>query len=168
MLATLAVGPGTGAEVLAETGPDAELSIAGPFGAFTLPAGPAVFLIGAGTGVAPLRALGAEEALGAEGSTLLVLLVGARSEDDLLWHDELTTAAERSSRFRYEPVLSQPSVAWRGRRGHVQDHLPELTRELPASVAVRICGSATMVEAAVHTLHELGIPIAAIQTRESY
>lgn len=153
---SLAIGPGTGAEVLAGVGPGAELELAGPFGTFALPAASGALLVGAGTGIAPLHAF-VEESL-ARGDTFpLLLVVGARTQDDLLWHAELTALAARFPRFGYEPVLSQPSATWTGRRGYVQDHVRELAPRLPAGFIVRACGSVTMVESSLRVLAELGV-----------
>jgi NAD(P)H-flavin reductase len=162
----LAIGPGTGADTLATVGPGDELELSGPYGSFTLPDAAGVLLIGVGTGVAPLRAL-VEEALASKALPKLLLLAGARAEQDLLWHEELAQGAAQSSRFRYEPVLSKPSDAWRGRRGHVQDHLRDVLRGWEPSFKARLCGSVTMVESSVRTLHELGVPVSDIQS-ESY
>lgn len=153
---SLAIGPGTGADVLAGVGPGAELSLTGPFGTFALPVAPGALLVGAGTGVAPLHAF-VEESFARGDQFPLRLVVGARTEDDLLWHAELAAFATRFPRFVYAPVLSQPSAAWRGRRGYVHDHLGELAQGLPAGFIVRACGSVTMVESSLRVLAELGV-----------
>jgi NAD(P)H-flavin reductase len=162
----LAIGPGSGAEILADTGPGARLGIDGPFGAFTLPEAPAALLVGGGTGVAPLRAQ-VEEWLARTGAEPLVLVVGARSEADLLWHDEFVARARALPRFRYEPVLSQPSSAWTGRSGWVQAHLPELVATLPPGAAARVCGAKPLVESCLALLQSLGLPETNLEA-ESY
>ena len=162
----LAVGPGSGADVLADAGPGTRLEIDGPFGSFTLPRAAGALLVGSGTGVAPLRAH-VGEWLAEAGGEPLVLVVGARSEADLLWHDEFVARAQATTRFRYEPVLSQPSSAWTGRSGWVQAHLPELFAALPAESAARVCGSKPMVESCLTLLESLGMPRTNLEA-ESY
>jgi NAD(P)H-flavin reductase len=162
----LAIGPGSGAELLAGTGPGATLAVDGPFGSFTLPAAPGALLVGGGTGVAPLRAH-VGEWLAREGNTPVVLVVGARNETDLLWHEEFVERAHRTPRFRYEPVLSQPSAAWSGRTGWVQAHLPELVATLPPASVARVCGSKAMVANSLSLLQNLGIDGANLEA-ESY
>lgn len=163
---SLAIGPGTGADVLAGVGAGAELSLTGPFGTFALPVAPGALLVGAGTGVAPLHAF--VEASFVRGDTFpLLLVVGARTEADLLWHAELAALAAQFPRFGYEPVLSQPSATWRGRRGYVHDHLRELGQALPEDFIVRACGSVTMVESSLRVLAELGVGTERVVT-ESY
>ena len=153
----LAVGPGSGADVLADAGPGTRLEIDGPFGTFTLPRAPGALLVGSGTGVAPLRAH-VGEWLGETNGEPVVLVVGARTEADLLWHAEFVARAQATPRFRYQPVLSQPSGAWTGRSGRVQAHLPELVATLPRGSVARVCGSKPMVESCLTLLENLGIP----------
>jgi CDP-4-dehydro-6-deoxyglucose reductase len=154
---TLAIGSGTGGDILAPVGPGQELGISGPLGEFSLPAAPGVLLVGAGTGVAPLRAF-AEEALGSATAVPVVLAVGARSREDLLWYDELSALAARTPRFSYVPVLSQPDPTWSGRSGYVQRHVRELAQALPPDFVVRACGSEAMVRGVREVLAELGVP----------
>lgn len=114
-----------------------------------------VLFVAAGTGLAPVRALLAEDLAGS-GSAPVTLLFGARAETDLLWRHELEDLAASHSRFRYEPTLSQPSASWVGRRGWVQAHLAELTAEL-AEPEVYVCGHAAMVADCVQRLGLLGV-----------
>jgi CDP-4-dehydro-6-deoxyglucose reductase len=162
----LAIGPGSGAELLAPVGPGAQLFVDGPFGSFTLGRAPGALLVGAGTGVAPLRAH-LFEWLAHESEAPVWLLAGARTEQDLLWHSELAALAQRAARFHYEPVLSQPSPGWRGRIGRVQEHLPDLVSRLPADALARVCGAVGMVESSLSLLGELGVPPAHVSA-ESY
>lgn len=152
----LAIGQGSGADVLARFGEGATLAVDGPFGAFTLPEAPGALLVGAGTGVAPLRAHAAEW-LARPAAGPVTLLVGARTQSDLLWHDEFTELARRDARFSYVPVLSQPDGAWAGRRGYVQAQLPELVARLPQGFFSRVCGAKSMVVACLSALRALGV-----------
>jgi NAD(P)H-flavin reductase len=163
---SLAIGPGSGAELLADVSAGAVLLIDGPFGSFTLEPAPGALLMGAGTGVAPLRAH-VLEWLARGGDEPICLLAGARAEADLLWHVELDELARQHARFQYEPVLSQASAAWQGRTGRVQEHLPALLARLPENSSVRVCGAVGMVESGVARLAELGVTGARIAF-ESY
>ena len=98
------------------------LSIEGPLGQFAYRRndGVPMLLVGGGTGVAPLKSIlrhVLENSLGRE----MTLYWGVRSERDLYAHAELEAYASRSAGFRYVPVLSEPSVAWDGRRGWVHE-----------------------------------------------
>jgi NAD(P)H-flavin reductase len=160
----LAVGPGTGGDLLATVGPGAELDVTGPLGTFSLPEAPGALLVGVGTGIAPLRAF-VEDALRGPSSAPVALVVGARTREDLLWHDELAALSSARAQFHYVPVLSQPTPAWLGRRGYVQQHLAEIAASLPPEFVVRACGSEAMVEGARSVLAELGVPEGRIDTQ---
>jgi CDP-4-dehydro-6-deoxyglucose reductase len=144
-------------ELLSRAPLGAFVTIEGPFGELTLRPAPGALLVGAGTGVAPLRAI-AHAALASDDPTPLVLLAGNRTSGDLLWHRELSALASEYPRFVYEPVLSQPEPTFSGRRGYVQDHLAELVNALPGGFRAYCCGSTRMVEACRGVLTELGVP----------
>ena len=162
----LAVGPGTGAVVLADVGPGALLPVDGPFGSFTLPVAAGALLVGAGTGVAPLRAHVWEWLARADAGPI-VLLAGARMEGDLLWQRELVELALRFPQFHFEPVLSQPAPGWSGRVGRVHEHLPALVATMPRGFLTRVCGAKAMVDASLAALASLGIASDRIES-ESY
>jgi NAD(P)H-flavin reductase len=152
----LAIGPGTGSDLLARVALGSVLRVSGPFGSFTLPEASGALLVGAGTGIAPLRAH-ALEWLARPGAAPLALLAGARAPEDLLWHAELGDLAQREPRFRYEPVLSQPGIAWRGRSGRVQEHVTAVLEALPGGALVRVCGGTAMVEGTLAIVLSLGV-----------
>ena len=144
-------------ELLACAPLGATVTIEGPFGEFTLRKAPGSLLVGAGTGVAPLRAI-AHAALASDDDTPLVLLAGNRTSGDLLWHRELLVLASEHPRFLYAPVVSQPEPSFSGRQGYVQDHLPEMSNGLPAGFRAYCCGSTRMVSACRDVFGKLGVP----------
>ncbi|MCG8554687.1 MAG: FAD-dependent oxidoreductase [Proteobacteria bacterium] len=121
------------------------LEIHGPHGFFTrepAPEGSALF-IGTGTGLAPLRAMLQQE-LARDGVDDLALLFGCRSEQDVLWENQLRQWAEKHSRFCYEVTLSQAGSNWKGRAGYVQHHLADVLAPL-GRPHVYVCGLSRMV-----------------------
>jgi NAD(P)H-flavin reductase len=108
-------------------------------------------LIGIGTGLAPLRAVLFEQA-GRVPAPSLSLLVGFRSEEDVLYAEELERR-QSHGQLDYRPVLSQPGPGWRGRLGHVQDHVAEL----PRSERYCVCGKLGMVKDVQAALSALGV-----------
>jgi CDP-4-dehydro-6-deoxyglucose reductase len=139
-------GPGSTALHSLTAGATLEASHAQGF--FTLEplARPALF-IGTGTGVAPLRSMLRAALADSEADARLTLLLGVRSERDLLYGDEFSAiASEFAGRFRFVPTLSRPSDAWPGRRGYVQTHASELVSELGGDVDAYICGLQRMVK----------------------
>lgn len=162
----LAVVRSSNTEALLALEPGAELDARGPVGSFTRTADarPAL-LIGAGTGVAPLRAMIQQE-FGSVGPAPLLLLFGCRSEADILWREEFEALAARSPRFRFEPTLSRAGAGWTGRRGRVQVHLVELGGQLGAFEAY-VCGHDAMVKDCVLLLQrELAVPPESIFVEE--
>jgi NAD(P)H-flavin reductase len=109
--------------------------------------GGAALLIGAGTGVAPMRAL-AQEALGRGEGRRVVLVAGFRSRDESLWVDELSGWGDR---LRVELTLSQGDEGWAGRRGYVQEHVAALARELGVTDAF-VCGRTAMTSSVAELL----------------
>jgi NAD(P)H-flavin reductase len=162
----LAIGDGSGAELLMHTGPGSELSVEGPFGSFTLGNAKAGLFIGVGTGTAPLRAL-IEAALMRGGGGPYVLLSGNRLVSEVLWRDEFEARAAADTRFRFEPTLTRPGPTWRGRVGRVQEHLAEIVPELGRDFAVYVCGKTEMVQSTKQRLFELGVAEEQIES-ESY
>ena len=144
-LRRLSLALSNGATLLAHMEVGSLVALEGPFGALTWHPAPGALLVGAGTGLSPLRAI-VHDALGSDEATPVVLVAGNRSELDLLWHAELRTLASEHPRFRYEPVVSQPDANWLGRRGRVQEHLAEIVGGLPAGFRAYLCGNSRMVE----------------------
>jgi ferredoxin-NADP reductase len=130
---------------------DTPLEVVGPSGLFTrerLPPGVASLFVGTGTGVTPLRAMIHDELRQRPEGPPMTLLFGCRTEEDLIFRDEFESLAARHPRLRYEPTLSRPDGGWSGRRGRVQEHIPELLAALPQDGGgphVFICGLSPMV-----------------------
>jgi len=122
----------------------AVLGFEGPFGLFVPrhPERDALF-VAQGTGIGPIRSI-VQDLLRRGSEAQLTLLVGARDEASILYRKEWEALERNEPHFHFLPTLSQPSGSWTGRRGYVQQHLPEFfpQREL----AVYMCGSPQMVE----------------------
>lgn len=163
----LAIGDDPSSELLARAPIGFELELEGPAGSLIWREAPAALLVGAGTGVTPLRAL-VQEAVRRDQRNVPVLLVaGARSEEELLWEEELTALAATSEYFDYRPTLSQPRADFSGRRGYVQAHLADAVLALPGGFAAYLCGSRPMVDACREALARLGVAESRIY-HESY
>jgi CDP-4-dehydro-6-deoxyglucose reductase len=149
-IAVTRVQGGPGSTWLHEAAPGIILPFAGPQGFFTraLVGGPPSLMVATGTGVTPMRSMiGAAVAAGSRAP--MWLLLGVRREEDLLYADEFKSLARQYPFIRFEPTLSQPIVAWPGRRGYVQVHVRELWDELVAVSDLNphayVCGLQRMV-----------------------
>ena len=116
---------------------------------------PAALLVGAGTGVAPLRAL-IEAELQRESSTRLLLLAGHREPEDILFHDEFARLAAQHPRFAFQPTLTGIGVGWGGLRGRVQTQLVQAVRSL-GTLDAYVCGRADMVTEVGAALQSEGV-----------
>lgn len=145
-IAVTRVVDGAASNALHELPLGADLALSGPFGLFTRDADqrarPALF-VATGTGLSPLRSMLFDWRKQAPRAPV-TLLFGVRSEQDILWGEELAAWAARELDFRLEVTLSRAGPAWQGRRGYVQQHLAELLRELDAA-HVFVCGLNRMV-----------------------
>lgn len=120
------------------------LSFDGPHGFFTREGHEAddLWLVGTGTGLAPLRAI-AQEVLREPSGPALGLLFGCRSQADILFEPELRDWAA-TGRLSLHVTLSRPGPGWTGLTGYVQTHLVELLGERRPRVFV--CGLSQMIK----------------------
>jgi Na+-transporting NADH:ubiquinone oxidoreductase subunit F len=135
-----------------------ELTIVGPFGEFFYQDNESdMLLIATGSGLAPIRSI-LQHIEMEHIQRKATLFFGARTLDDLIYHDELLETAERMPNFTYYPVLSRPTEEdnWEGEKGRVtnliQQHIPE-----GADIEVYICGNPAMVDSAEEELIKKGI-----------
>jgi ferredoxin-NADP reductase len=110
-----------------------------------------------GTGVAPFRSmlrwLLADESR--HQGKQLWLLFGNRCEADIYYHEEFIDLAARHPNFHYLPTLSRSSADWRGLRGYVQQHVPEIVQSR-SDMHAYICGLDKMVKANRELLKSMG------------
>src|SRR5688500_1370035 len=92
-------------EIVEQLAPGRTLLVSAPQGAFVWQPGPgATLLIGIGTGVAPLRAM--LQAALTDSQERVALLLGSRTETDVLFRTEFESLARRDPRFLFETTLS--------------------------------------------------------------
>ena len=135
-----------------------EIQGQGPFGNFTLrPPLRDTLFIATGTGIAPYRAmlhwLLADESR--HQNKNFWLLFGSRYETDLYYHHEFQQLAATYANFNYLPTLSRGAPDWKGLRGYVQDHVPEIVGDR-TDMHAYICGLEKMVQANRELLKSLG------------
>jgi CDP-4-dehydro-6-deoxyglucose reductase, E3 len=98
------------------------LTLEGPLGNFCYrdASSAPMLLLGGGTGLAPLKSI-LRHVLENGLKRQMTLYWGVTTERDLYAHAFLEEMARRDARLRYVAVLSEPSPAWRGRRGLVHE-----------------------------------------------
>ncbi|HYP99484.1 MAG TPA: FAD-binding oxidoreductase [Polyangiaceae bacterium] len=160
----LAVAVHAGADVMDKLPLGAQLEVEGPAGTFTWQAAPspAALLVGAGTGIAPLRAL-VEAELARPSETRVLLLAGHREPEDVLFAQDFARFAAQHPRFHFIPTLTAGDNSWLGRRGRVQAQLLEAVSAL-APLDAYVCGRLEMVNDVVRLLVAHGVPESRIRS----
>jgi ferredoxin-NADP reductase len=125
--------------------------------------GGTVLLVGGGSGVVPLMAMARQRAAGGE-IVPTRLLFSARSDDDLIYRDELDLLGSRGDGFDVFYTLTRKQPAgWSGYTRRVDSEL--LGEVAPDDVALTfVCGPTPFVEAVAETLVGLGHEPSRIKT----
>jgi len=136
----------------------AKIAFQGPFGDFILrPTLRGTVFVATGTGIAPFRSM--LHWLLAENDRhqghQFSLLFGARREQDIYYRDEFEELAARHANFHFLPTLSRAAAEWKGLRGYVQEHLPEIAGTR-TDMHAYICGLDKMVKENRELLKSLG------------
>jgi len=149
------------------------IDASGPYGRFCLQQAdthPRYLLLATGTGVTPYRAMLPQiEKLLAAGDRQVVLLYGARNEQELLYGEQFEAFAQTHPGFIFHGCLSRQARTEprpTDRSGHVQNVLAELGPSAERDIAY-LCGNPNMVDAAYAALQEFGLPVRQIR-REKY
>lgn len=143
---------GPGSTMLHEMELGTEIPVIGPQGFFTRPldeSGPSLFIC-TGTGYTPLRSI-LMDALARGEKRALWVVVGNRSETDIIYGDELDAMVTAHPNVRADYTLSRAPSSWTGRTGYVQAHVRELWTEMArrdeGMAHAYICGLQRMVGA---------------------
>ncbi|PPC75939.1 hypothetical protein C4K68_17950 [Pokkaliibacter plantistimulans] len=131
----------------------AELTMTGPFGALTLPEQlpSRLLLIGTGTGVAPYRSMLPllSRRMKVQPDTQVILLMGVRQPEELLYGDDFIHFAKRQQNFQLLACYSRLPVDAHlhdfERQGRLLQHLHELEPTAEQDL-VYICGHPAMVD----------------------
>ena len=118
--------------------------------------------IAGGSGLAPLIAL--LEGMLAEGAASrdVHLLMGARSQADLFYLEQIETLRQRwGGRFAFVPVLSEEPAGsdWQGLRGWVSE---AITADCASHAQGYLCGPPAMIDRCISRMTALGMPADAI------
>lgn len=142
-----------------ELSPGVSLRLSGPFGVFTLRDGREsdLVFVGGGAGLAPI--LSVLRSLAEKGSTRRTrFYYGARRAADLCFSEELERIGSKLTDFAYIPAVSEPGdLTWDGESGLITDVVQRHEHDLE-EVDAYVCGPPPMVEAAMQTLTDLGVP----------
>jgi ferredoxin-NADP reductase len=144
----------------------------GPFGRLTLreEQPKRYVLIGTGTGVTPYRSMLPELAnrIKAHGMDV-VLMLGARTPNDLLYRDEFLKYHHEHSSFTFIGCCSRSVTDTQQeyeRKGYIQEHLDDLQLN-PSTDIIFLCGNPNMIDAVYEKLVAMGFDAKTVR-REKY
>jgi predicted ferric reductase len=130
----------------------------GPYGDFSVQMNskpPCIVFVAAGVGITPFISM-LRFARDQNDPTPVLLLFGNRTEEDILFRDELADMQGKLN-LRIVHVLSKPSGIWHGENGRIE--IAILRRHITYFPAAHfyVCGPAAMMEAVRSDLADLGV-----------
>ena len=132
-----------------------QITMKGPFGAFTLKEDDDkdYVFIGTGSGVVPFRSMILD--LLEKGDTRKIdLFFGVRNEERVFWKEEFEDLALKHSNLNFHLCLSQSSADWNGLHGRVNKVVPEIITDF-SNTSLYVCGNPEMVKDLKQYLLEL-------------
>ena len=131
------------------------VTLSGPYGRFFVrkSAGVPLIFFAGGSGLSSPRSM-ILDLLGEGFSQPITLCYGARSREELYYHDEFLALAERHANFRYVPALSSEPEAspWSGCRGFVHEAAKAHFSNDFRGHQAYLCGPPLMIDACITTL----------------
>ncbi|XP_051470779.1 cytochrome b5 reductase 4 isoform X2 [Apus apus] len=118
-----------------------------------------LFLLAAGTGFTPMVKLLNFALTEVSCLRTIKLIFFNKTEDDILWRNQLEQLALKDERFEVQFILSQPTKDWMGKQGKISSSLlsefVKRSRE-DSKVLICICGPTPFTEQGVQHLRDLG------------
>jgi NAD(P)H-flavin reductase len=101
-------------------------------------------MIATGTGIAPFRSMLLDMTDNRIPNESIALYWGLRHEEDLFFREQLEKIDKDRDKLIFYLILSQPTAAWSGLSGHVQDHI--FTKETDfIGCDYYLCGNKKMI-----------------------
>ncbi len=122
------------------------ISILAPLGSFTVPDSqmtkPQLF-VATGSGIVPFRSIICDLLKNKHFTLPIRLVWGMRHEEEVIWRDEFESMAANYANFQFDLIVSRPTDAWKGFKGHVDEVLSRTKWE---GWNAYICGNQKMIE----------------------
>jgi ferredoxin-NADP reductase len=138
-----------------------KVTIIGPMGNLMLeePIARQLVLLAGGTGIAPLMSM-IRYTLAKKFRTHVSLIFSAKTQHDILYHDELEHLAEKHDNFSFVITLTQEleGTDWSGPRGRISEELLKDVIHDRHHADCYVCGPAGFVESAEEILQDLAVP----------
>jgi Na+-transporting NADH:ubiquinone oxidoreductase subunit F len=161
------VRPGLASHYLGDLEVGNTVETIGPFEEFAIKpsSDKNIVLIGAGSGMAPLKSLIEEQMVihhqdpNTQPVRQIHFFYGARTELDLLYWDDFYQLAEHNDNFHYYPILSRPDEQWPGATGYAQHILALELGNLGDihSLEFYLCGPQGLMDNVISLLMSKGV-----------
>jgi Na+-transporting NADH:ubiquinone oxidoreductase subunit F len=155
--------PGVGSSYVFGLKPGDRVSVSGPYGDFFVrETGREMCFIGGGAGMAPMRSHIFNQLLTVGTKRKMTFWYGARSRQEMFYHEEFSDLAERFDHFNYYVALSepQPEDQWDGPVGFIHQAACDLylgSHPEPDEIEYYLCGPPMMIQAVMQMLYDLGV-----------
>jgi Na+-transporting NADH:ubiquinone oxidoreductase subunit F len=157
------IPPGVGSSYIFNLKPGDRITLSGPYGDFfAKPTDREMCFIGGGAGMAPLRSHIRHQLLGLNTERRITFWYGARSRQEMFYHEEFEDLDKRYPNFSYHVALSDPLPEdnWQGQTGYIHQvaHKIYLSDHAdPTEIEYYMCGPPPMVAAVEMMLYDLGV-----------
>jgi Na+-transporting NADH:ubiquinone oxidoreductase subunit F len=155
--------PGVGSSYVFNLKPGDRLTLSGPYGDFFTKDTPReMCFIGGGAGMAPLRSHIRHQLLTLHTERKITFWYGARSRQEMFYHEEFTELDKKFENFSYYVALSdpQPEDNWEGHTGFIHEVARDVYlagHEDPTEIEFYLCGPPPMIAAVEDMLDNLGV-----------
>jgi CDP-4-dehydro-6-deoxyglucose reductase len=112
-----------------------------------------LYLVCTGTGIAPFRSMLQYIDHHKLPHKQIYLAFGTRTQEDILYREEMKELEKTMQGFTYRPTLSRET--WNGDTGYVHKIYEELCKEVPPSTFM-LCGWRAMIDEAKERLLKMG------------
>ena len=134
-----------------------EVLYRGPMGIFTLPEDLSqrdIYLVSTGSGISPFRSMANYLYENKVTFKNIKLFFGTRTQEDLLYREEMEKIEKELPNFEYIPVLSREE--WEGKTGYVHEHYLNLVDNADTKPLIYFCGWDRMISEGRKHLAERG------------
>ncbi len=143
--------------------PGDEVAVFGPIGDFVLRETRPAVLVAGGVGITPLKGM-AEYAADKRLPISVRLLYSNRSEDEIVYRDELEALEKQNPNFRVLHTLTRTTDGgWQGRTGRIDRELLQETGRGLADPIYYVSGTPSMVVGTLRLLRALDVPDADLE-----
>ena len=155
--------PGIGSSYVFNLKPGEKVTLSGPYGDFFIKdTDREMCFIGGGAGMAPMRSHIRHLLLTEKTGRKITFWYGARSRQEMFYHEEFKELANQFDNFSYFVALSDPQSEdhWKGLTGFIHqaacDHYLS-AHEDPTEIEYYLCGPPLMMKAVFMMLDSLGV-----------